>query len=167
MFRRTPLLQVIDRSNARNYTKVRLVGGEGNELVTIYEALERADAEGLDLVIVSDQGDLPVVRIQDFKKIQYQKKKAKKTQTRRTTLKEIQFKVNISDHDFNTKLANIVRFIERGDKVKIMVRLKGRERETPERASAIIDRVIENVKCRANKIPGPIATALLEPIGSK
>lgn len=160
-------MQVIDRSVARNFPKVRLVGSDVNEIVSVWDALERAESEGLDLVIVSDQSSPPVCRIQDFKKIQYEKKKSKKSQQRKTALKEIQFKVNISDHDFQTKLNSIVKFIERGDKVKVSVRMKGRERENPERAVAIIDRVIQNVKAKSSKIPGPIPTALLEPPGSK
>jgi translation initiation factor IF-3 len=156
-------LQVINRVAARNYTKVRLVGEETNEIVSVLEALSRAEEVGLDLVMISDKGDFPVMRVQDFKKVQYELKKAKKKQIVQE-LKEIQLKLNIADHDFQTKINAIDKFLGRGDKVKVVVRLKGRERENPERARQLLDRVITNVKCKPNYVPGPITMAILEPV---
>jgi translation initiation factor IF-3 len=156
-------LQVINRVAARNYTKVRLVGEESNEIVSVLEALSRAEEAGLDLVMISDKGDFPVMRVQDFKKVQYELKKAKKKQVVQE-LKEIQLKLNIADHDLQTKLNAIEKFLSRGDKVKVVVRLKGRERENPERARQLLDRVITNVKCKPNYVPGPITMAILEPV---
>ncbi len=156
-------MQVINRVAARNYTKVRLVGEETNEIVSVLEALSRAEEVGLDLVMISDKGDFPVMRVQDFKKVQYELKKAKKKQIVQE-LKEIQLKLNIADHDFQTKINAIDKFLGRGDKVKVVVRLKGRERENPERARQLLDRVITNVKCKPNYVPGPITMAILEPV---
>ncbi len=156
-------MQVINRVAARNYTKVRLVGEETNEIVSVLEALSRAEEAGLDLVMISDKGDFPVMRVQDFKKVQYELKKAKKKQVVQE-LKEIQLKLNIADHDFQTKINAIDKFLVRGDKVKVVVRLKGRERENPERARQLLDRVITNVKCKPNYVPGPITMAILEPV---
>lgn len=156
-------MQVINRVAARNYTKVRLVGDETNEIVSVLEALSRAEEAGLDLVMISDKGDFPVMRVQDFKKVQYELKKAKKKQVVQE-LKEIQLKLNIADHDFQTKINAIDKFLVRGDKVKVVVRLKGRERENPERARQLLDRVITNVKCKPNYVPGPITMAILEPV---
>jgi translation initiation factor IF-3 len=155
-------LQVINRAAARSYTKVRLVGEDTNEVISVLEALSRADEAGLDLVMISDKGDFPVMRVQDFKKVQYELKKAKKKQVVQE-LKEIQLKLNIADHDLQTKLNAIDKFLVRGDKVKVVVRLKGRERENPERARILLDRVITNVKCKASYVPGPITMAILEP----
>ncbi len=156
-------MQVINRVAARNYTKVRLVGEETNEILSVLEALSRAEEAGLDLVMISDKGDFPVMRVQDFKKVQYELKKAKKKQVVQE-LKEIQLKLNIADHDFQTKVNAIDKFLGRGDKVKVVVRLKGRERENPERARQLLDRVITNVKCKPNYVPGPITMAILEPV---
>lgn len=156
-------MQVINRAAARNYTKVRLVGDETNEIVSVLEALSRAEEAGLDLVMISDKGDFPVMRVQDFKKVQYELKKAKKKQIVQE-LKEIQLKLNIADHDFQTKMNAIERFLGRGDKVKVVVRLKGRERENPERARALLDKVITGTKCKASHVPGPITMAILEPV---
>ena len=155
-------MQVINRAAARSYTKVRLVGEETNEIVSVLEALSRADEAGLDLVMISDKGDFPVMRVQDFKKVQYEMKKAKKKQVVQE-LKEIQLKLNIADHDLQTKMGAIDKFLARGDKVKVVVRLRGRERENPERARALLDKVITTVKCKASYVPGPITMAILEP----
>jgi translation initiation factor IF-3 len=149
---------------ARSFPKVRLVGEGSNEIVPTEMALRQADEQGLDLVIVSDKSDPPVVRIQDYKKLEYEKKKAKATQGRTSELKEIQLKVNISDHDLETKISAIRRFLERGDKVKVTVRLKGRERESPERAQSLITRVSQSVECKMSKLPGPMTMAILESI---
>lgn len=158
-------MEVLTRSSGRFIREVRLVGEGGNEIVSFDEALRRADDAGLDLVLVSDPSAKPppVVRIQDFKKIQYEQKKAKSKHIKSAELKEIQLKVNISDHDLGTKIGAIERFLERGDKVKVTVRLKGRERETPERADQLLKKVFEKVPCKVNMLGGPIAGALLEP----
>ena len=150
---------------ARQVPRVRLVGEGSNEVVPTEFAIRQAEEQGLDLVIVSDKSDPPVVRIQDFKKLEYEKKKAKAKQARSSELKEIQLKVNISDHDLQTKINAIKKFLERGDKVKLSVRLKGRERETPERASALLKKVSESVECKVSRIPGPMTIAILEAAG--
>ncbi len=159
-------MQVLDRVLIRNYPKVRLVGKDSNEVLTGMEALERALDEGLDLVLVNPDVTPPVVRIKDQKKEEYEKKKSRKP-TKKIETKEIRFQTNISDHDLGTKLKAIEKFLEKGNKVKISVRLKGRERENPQRAHDIIDRVIAAVQCKASKVPGPFAMAILEPGSSK
>ena len=157
-------MQIINRANARMFSEVRLIANGTNEVVSIQEALRLAEDEGLDLCIVSDKSNPPVVKVQDFKKILYEEKKAKSKQQKSSDLKEIQLKVNISDHDLATKMNAINRFLERGDKVKLMVRLKGRERESPERARALVTRVIQSVPCKATQVPGPITICILEPV---
>ena len=154
-------MQVINRAAARSYTKVRLVGEESNEIVSVLEALARADEAGLDLVMISDKGDFPVMRVQDFKKVQYEMKKSKKKQIVQE-LKEIQLKLNIAEHDLQTKMNAIDKFLVRGDKVKVVVRLRGRERENPERARSLLEKVITSMKCKASYVPGPITMAILE-----
>ncbi len=155
-------MEVLDRAAIRKFPKVRLVGEGHNELCSLAEALVKAEEVGLDLVLVSDQSDPPVVRIQDFKKIQYEKKKSRKP-TKRIEVKEVRFMANISEHDFDTKCRNIEKFLEKGHKVKVSVRLKGRERESPERADQIIARIKADVACKLSRVPGPMAIAILEP----
>ncbi len=156
-------MQVITRALARNFNKLRLVSDAGNEIISAMDALIRAEDLGLDLCLISDKGDVPIAKIQDFKKIQYELKKSKKKQIVQE-LKEVQLKLNIADHDFQTKLGAVEKFLVRGDKVKVVVRLRGRERENPERARVLLERMISSVKCKANYVPGPITMAILEPL---
>lgn len=154
-------MQILTRQEALALKKVRLVYDGGNDIVEATKAWEKSEETGLDLVLVSDETTPPVVRIQDFKKIEYEKKKQRK-QAKSLEVKEIRFMANISDHDFQTKCNKIAGFLEKGHKVKITVRLKGRERELPERGHAIIDRVGKAIECKLSKVPGPMATAVLE-----
>ncbi len=150
--------------------EVRLVGEGRNDIVLASEALRLAEEEGLNLVLVSAPEAIPpVVRIEDFKKLQYEKKKKQKANRQTSDLKEIQLKANITDHDLSTKVNAIEKFLTRGDKVKVVVRLKGRERDNPQRAHDLVDRVITTVTVahKSHKVPGPIATAILEPGTSK
>lgn len=157
-------MEIITRSQASHLREVRFVGKGSNEIVDISSVFDEAESKNLDVVLVSDDVKPPVVRIQDFKKLEYEKKKAKKQSKQHTsTLKEIQLKINISDHDLDTKINAVRKFLERGDKVKVMVRLKGRERENPERARELIQRVASAVECKENVMPGPIAISILEP----
>ncbi len=159
-------MKVLEQADLRAMRDVRLVGDGGNEIVPIQEAWKRAEEEGLDLVLVSDpDATPPVVRIQDYKKLQYEKKKKQRQNKHKSDLKEIQLKANISDHDLQTKVNNIDKFLERGDKVKVVVRLKGRERDNPQRAYDLLEKVVQSVQiaCKFNKLPGPIAMAILEP----
>ena len=165
-------MKVIERSDLRAFSQVRLITGDGvNQIVSIMDAWKLAEEQTLDLVLVSDEKAIPpVVRIQDFKKLAYEKKKAKAKQVKgRSDLKEIQLKANISDHDLQTKINNIDKFLERGDKVKVVVRLKGRERDNPQRAQELLSKVTTMIKtvAKANYVPGPIATVMLEPGATK
>ncbi len=155
-------MQVVTRSDAKEFPKVRLVTEEGNEIVTIDKALAAADEAGLDLVCVSPESSPPVCRIDDFKKLRFESKKTKTRRQRTSTVKEIQIKVNISDHDLQTKLKSIEKFLARGDKVKLSIRLKGREREHPERATELMEKVIKSVPCKVSHVPGPTTLAMLE-----
>jgi translation initiation factor IF-3 len=99
-------------------------------VVGIKEALEQAEKAGLDLVEISPNAEPPVCKILDFGKFKYETKKrlhdAKKKQ-KATIIKEIKFKLNIGQGDFDVKLRKIKEFLNEGDKVKISLWFKGRE----------------------------------------
>lgn len=135
--------------------KVRLVGEGSNEIVSFEEAWKQAEEAGLDLCLVGE-GETPVVRILDLKKIEYEKKKAQK-KTPKIETKEIQLKVNISPHDLETKLRKVKDLLEDKQRVKLLVKLKGRE--SPERAEELLNKVLKQVSARITRIPGG---ALLE-----
>lgn len=151
----------------RQLDKVRLVGDGVNEITTIHAALTLAEDQGLDLVLVSDKPVPPVVRIQDFRKLEYERRKAKKLQKKsahQSVLKEVQLRINISDHDLQTKISRGRKFLERGDKVKVVVQLRGRERDFIQKAWALIDRFAEaSQPCRVQKGGGPSVACILEP----
>ena len=157
-------MEVFTGADAQRYKEVRLVTKEGNKIVGFSEALRMAELENLDLVCVSNESNPPVCRIQDYKKIMFESKKAKSKRPKRVSvLKEVQFKVNISEHDLQTKLKNVRKFLDRGDKVKISIRLKGRERENPTRGEELLKRIFSEVEAKSSRIPGPQIIALLEP----
>ena len=104
--------------------------GEMYGVVNIREALDRAERASLDLVEISPNAEPPVCKILDFGKFKYESKKrlheARKKQ-KNIELKEMKFKPNIGQGDFDVKLRKIKEFLQHGDKVKISLWFKGRE----------------------------------------
>ena len=112
--------------------QVRLVGEDGEMIgvVAIDDALKQARAKSLDLVEISPQAEPPVCKIMDFGKYKYdQKKRAQeaKSKQKAASLKEVKFRPNIGQNDFEVKLRQMRKFLEAGDKVKVTLRFKGRE----------------------------------------
>ncbi len=112
--------------------QVRLIDENGEMLgvLNIKEALERAEKASLDLVEISPTAEPPVCKILDFGKYKYESKKRvndSKKKQKVVVLKEIKFKPNISQGDFDVKLRKIKEFLHDGDKVKISLWFKGRE----------------------------------------
>lgn len=114
------------------YPKVRLVDetGEMVGVIPIEEALDKAAAADLDLVLVNDHPKNPVCKIMDYGKYSYEQSKrareAKKNQ-KTTQVKEVQIKLTTEEHDFNVKVRNARRFLENEDRVKVVIRFRGRE----------------------------------------
>lgn len=111
--------------------QVRLVGEniEQPVVVSLREALDKAEELGLDLVEISPKADPPVCRIVDYSKFLYQqKKKAKemKSNAAKVVIKEIRFGPNTDEHDFQFKLKHAQEFLQEGSKVKSSVFFKGR-----------------------------------------
>ena len=94
------------------------------------DALHRARQYGIDLVEITPNAKPPVCNIMDYGKYKYdqekKKKEAKKHQVQ-TKLKEVKFHVNVGEHDYQTKLRHLTKFIEHGDRVKISLMFRGRE----------------------------------------
>jgi translation initiation factor IF-3 len=111
--------------------EVRLIGPDGSQLgiKTRQEALDLATNANLDLVLVAATAKPPVCRIMDYGKFKYEQQRkdreARKNQKVITT-KEIRLSPTIEDNDFNTKLRNARKFLEKGDKVKASIRFRGR-----------------------------------------
>jgi translation initiation factor IF-3 len=112
--------------------EVRLIEGDGSQagIVTIEDALRRAQEQGLDLVEVAPAAAPPVCRIMDFGKFKFEAQKkaaAAKKKQKTVEIKELKFRPTTDDGDYNIKLRNLRRFLEEGDKVKVNIRFKGRE----------------------------------------
>ncbi len=131
--------------------EVRIVDEDKKQLGVFAheEALNLAKEKGLDLVEVAPQAVPPVCRIMDYGKYLYELHKkaqeAKKHQ-KQIQVKEIKFRPKISIHDYNFKIRHVHRFLKEGNKVKITVMLRGREKAKPELARQILDRVFEDVE---------------------
>ena len=117
--------------------EVRVIDPEGNQLgvVTLDDALEKAEDFGLDLVEVAPNARPPVCRIMDFGKYKYQQKKRSaeaKKKSSRVELKEVKFRPKTDSHDIETKLRHARKFLEARNRVKFTVMFRGREMAHPE-----------------------------------
>ncbi len=132
-------------------TEVRLIDGEGGQVgvVSIQEALDRADEAGLDLVEVSPQAKPPVCKLIDYGKYKYQQSKkaheAKKKQAV-VEVKEVSLTPNTDVHDIKTKQNHIRRWVE-GDRsrVKVSVKFRGREMSHQELGFRVIDQLLDGI----------------------
>ena len=113
------------------------------------EALRLAQEMDLDLVLVGPNADPPVARIMDYSKWRYEQQMAEKEarkKGKRTEVKSIKFRVKIDEHDYQTKLGHIKRFLQEGHKVKVTIMFRGREVAHPELGERILNRVTEDLK---------------------
>ncbi|AIL12742.1 translation initiation factor IF-3 [Candidatus Paracaedimonas acanthamoebae] len=126
--------------------KIRLIDENGNMvgIVNVREALDMAAEAGLDLVEISPNVDPPVCKILNYGKFKYeaQKKKAQERKKQKIIeVKEVKLRPMIEEHDYQTKLRNMKRFIEEGDKVKVTLRFRGREMDHQDIGMDILKRV--------------------------
>jgi translation initiation factor IF-3 len=130
--------------------EVRLVGEDGNQIgvVKTDEALAYAQERDLDLVEVAPEARPPVCRVLDYSKYKYeqgQKQKAARKHQQQITIREIKFRPKIAQHDYDTKKGHVERFLRHKDKVKITIMFRGREVTHPERGTALLDRLAEEL----------------------
>ena len=129
--------------------QVQVISSDGQNLGTLntQEAINIAKQEGLDLIEISPNANPPVCKIIDIGKYKYdlQKKanKAKKKQ-KIVSLKEIKLRPVTDIHDYNFKIKNAQRFLEKGDKVKFTVRFKGREMQHTNLGHELMKRIIND-----------------------
>lgn len=126
--------------------EVRLVGEDGEQLgiVRLDDALAKAAEQGLDLVEVAPQAKPPVCKLMDYGKHLFQKNKsqqAAKKKQKQIQVKEIKFRPNTEQGDYDTKLRRLVEFIEDGDKIKVTLRFRGREMAHQELGLKVLERV--------------------------
>ena len=123
--------------------------GENLGILPLKKAIDTAKQEGLDLIEISPNAKPPVCKIMDMGKYKYdmQKKanKAKKNQ-KIATLKELKLRPGTEIHDYNFKIKNAKKFLQKGDQVKFTVRFKGREMQHVQLGKDLMNRIIEDTK---------------------
>lgn len=130
--------------------EVRLIDQEGNQVgvVKAREALQAAEEQGLDLVEISPNAKPPVCRIMDYGKYKFEQSKRQAAQKKKQKLihvKEVKFRPVTDQGDYLVKLRKIVGFLERGDKVKVSLRFRGREMQHREQGLVLLSRVRKDV----------------------
>jgi translation initiation factor IF-3 len=115
-------------------SQVLVIGPNGEQLgiKSKPDALTLAEYAGFDLVLINETGTPPVCKLMDYKKFKYEKKKkAKESQKKQkdvnAEMKEFRLSVSIDTHDFDTKVRNVAKYLEKGHKIKVTIRFKGRE----------------------------------------
>ncbi|WP_375173741.1 translation initiation factor IF-3 [Pseudooceanicola sp.] len=131
--------------------EIRLIGAEGENLgvVTPERGLELAEQADLDLVEISPNANPPVCKIMDFGKFKYetQKREAEARKNQKVIeVKEVKFRPNTDTHDYDVKMRNVVKFLEKGDKVKVTLRFRGREMAHQNLGRELLERVAEDVQ---------------------
>ena len=127
-----------------------MVDADGSQagVVPVEDALRRAQEQNLDLVEVAPTAKPPVCRIMDFGKFLYQQKKKahdSKKKQKIIHVKELKFRPNIDEHDYDFKLKNAIRFLGEGDKVKATVQFRGREMARQDLGHKLIRRFAEDL----------------------
>lgn len=131
--------------------EVRLIDADGNQLgvLATHEALRKAEDSGLDLVEISPMARPPVCKIMDYGKYKYEQSKKRHEQKKHqvvVVIKEIKMRPSTDEHDFQTKLRHVKRFLEEGNKVKISLRFRGREMAHMDLGMDRMRRIEEEVK---------------------
>src|SRR5919197_4385536 len=130
--------------------QVRLVGSDGTQVgvVSVQDALRRAQELDLDLVEVAPLANPPVCRIMDYGKFKYERdvrqKEARKRQAR-VEVKEMKMRPKIDPHDYGTKKGHVVRFLSAGARVKVTIMFRGREMAHTELGRKLLDRLADDL----------------------
>lgn len=153
--------------------EVRLVDEQGQQIgiVPLEQALAIAEERGLDLVEIAPQARPPVCRLLNYSQWLYQRKKKEREarrKQRQVDIKEVKFTIRISGNDYEVKRRQIERFLAEGDKVKVTVRMKGRERAHQDIGLQMMRRILDSFAEVAHverppELEGPNITAVLSP----
>ncbi len=128
--------------------EIRVIGEDGEQLgiMPTIQALRRAESVNLDLVEVQPRAKPPVCKIMDYGKYKYEQSRKlaeSKKKQQQIELKEVKFRPKTGEHDFDVKVKNLKRFLEKGNKGKVTVMFRGREIVHPEIGREMLNRVIQ------------------------
>jgi translation initiation factor IF-3 len=157
--------------------EVRLIDSNGDQLgvKSRQEALEIAQTRNLDLVLVAPNAKPPVCRIMDYGKFRFEQQKKEKEARKKQKIinvKEVRLSPGIEEHDFNTKLRNARKFLEKGDKVKVSIRFRGRAITHKELGQKVLVRMADECKDLSTveqkpKMEGRSMFLMLAPVNEK
>ncbi|MBR2468027.1 MAG: translation initiation factor IF-3 [Clostridia bacterium] len=126
-------------------------------IVSLDEAKRIADEQGLDLVLISPMATPPVCKVMDYSKYRFdmtkREKEAKKKQ-KVAEVKGMQLSMNIADNDLNFKAKNVMKFLANGDKVKVVLRMFGRQLQNPQMGMPIMEK-FANMVAEAGEVTSP------------
>ena len=155
--------------------EVLVIGPNGEQVGVkpIQDARTLASYAALDLVLISPNANPPVCKVMDYNKFRYEKKKKakealKKQKANMSELKEYRLSPVIDVGDFETKLRNATKYLEKGDRIKLTIRFKGRQMAHTELGKEVLERFADRVKDYADidqkpKLDGRTMTMLLVP----
>lgn len=137
-----------------------MIDKEGKQLgiMEVGKALEIARKEALDLIEVAPQASPPVCRVMDYGKFRYQQeRRLRKERKKQKTyeIKQVKMRIKIGEHDYQVKKRLALKFLERGDKVKVTIMFLGRQVSYPELGRRLLDRLMEETKEKACVERGP------------
>lgn len=143
--------QELPINNKIRAKEVQLIGDSGEKVgvISLQDALQRAQDVDMDLVLVAPQAQPPVCKIMNYGKYKFEmakKEKEAKKKQKTLELKEIRVTPNIEEHDFGFKSKNARKFLTEGNKLKITVRFKGREVNNSKAGVAVLNKFIENLE---------------------
>jgi translation initiation factor IF-3 len=148
-----------------------LIAADGGQIgiVPINEALGAARENDLDLVEVAPNAEPPVCRIMDYGKLRYEKAKRGKGKSRSTHLKEIKLRPLTAEHDVGVKIKKIRRFLVQGDKVRVSVIFRGREKSHTDLGLSLLQGIVKKIEdigvvdVPPNKMEGKDISMLIVP----
>jgi translation initiation factor IF-3 len=128
--------------------QVRLISAEGKQIgiVSVKDALLGAREQNLDLVEVAPHADPPVCRMMNYGKLRYETAKKSKGKARSQHLKEVKLRPLTAEHDVGVKVRNIRRFLGNGDRVKVSMIFRGRERFHTELGVSLLNEIIKQIE---------------------
>lgn len=146
--------------------EVLVIGPNGEQLgvKSRNDALTLASVAGFDIVQLGNKGETPVCKLMDYNKYKYEKQKKqkdalKKQRINNSDLKEYRLSVNIDVHDFNTKLNQVIKYLQKGHKIKITIRFRGRELAHTDRGKEVLLRFTDALKEYGEVVDKPVMDA--------
>ncbi|GAU77151.1 translation initiation factor IF-3 [Fusibacter sp. 3D3] len=157
------LIKTADINEEIRDREIRVIGDDGEQLGVMLtkDALAIAQEKKLDLVKIAPNANPPVCRIMDFGKHRYEQQKRNKEARKKqksVSMKEVRLSLNIEKHDLETKAKNAIKFLEKGDKVKVSLRFKGREMGYTQLGYEVFNKFVAEI----DEVGAPEAPARIE-----